>query len=240
MGPRLYLIVVNGDFDKYILSELKQSENFDFYLYQTLRHFERANQGEMSIVNLHQFKNQLYTHYSDPYVPVFSTDGNQFTYEGTGLFRNDKFVKTLTGIDDQIFQLINNNRYLKFLTIPSLSIVIGQARSTVTFDLNQNNTALSMKVTINAGIEEYTGDKNLQDQSEFSALVHDVESELEKKTADMIKDMQNIRVDPLEVGGEALFPFTKPISDKAWLNRWEKMDVEVDYQVNLRPNVNVQ
>ena len=46
IGPRLYLIVVKGDFDKYIMSELKQSENFDFYLYQTLRHFERANQGE--------------------------------------------------------------------------------------------------------------------------------------------------------------------------------------------------
>ncbi|MCY8649794.1 Ger(x)C family spore germination C-terminal domain-containing protein [Bacillus haynesii] len=240
IGPRLYLILVKGDFDKYILSELKQSENFDFYLYQTLRHFERANQGEMSIVNLHQFKNQLYTHFSDPYVPVFRTDGNQFTYEGTGLFRNDKFVKVLAGIDDQIFQLINNNRFLKFLTVPNLSIVIGQVRSTVTFDLNQNNTALSMKVSLNAGIEEYTGDKNLQDQSEFNALVHDVESELEKKTADMIKDMQNIRVDPLEVGGEALFPFTKPMSDKAWLKRWENMDVKVDYQLNLRPIENTQ
>ncbi|MCY9157399.1 Ger(x)C family spore germination C-terminal domain-containing protein [Bacillus haynesii] len=97
-----------------------------------------------------------------------------------------------------------------------------------------------MKVSLNAGIEEYTGDKNLQDQSEFNALVHDVESELEKKTADMIKDMQNIRVDPLEVGGEALFPFTKPMSDKAWLKRWENMDVKVDYQLNLRPIENTQ
>ena len=40
-----------------------------------------------------------------------------------------------------------------------------------------------MKVSLNAGIEEYTGDKNLQDQSEFNALVHDVESELEKKNS---------------------------------------------------------
>ncbi|WP_307893862.1 Ger(x)C family spore germination protein [Bacillus swezeyi] len=235
---RLYLMIVKGDFEKYMLSELKQSEKFDFYLYQTLRHFEKANQGEMSIVNLHQFKNQLYTLFSDPYVPVFQTNENHFTYEGTALFKDDKLVKILAGMNDQIFQLIHNNKYLKILELPRLSVVLGQARSKVYMDLNKKNTSLSMKVKVDAGIEEYTGDKDLQNQREFRTLIKDVEAELEKQTTELLKEIQEIKADPLEIGGEALFPFTKPMSNKDWLKHWENMDVNVDYQLNLRPVVN--
>ncbi|MEK5502634.1 Ger(x)C family spore germination protein [Bacillus sp. FSL M8-0168] len=240
IGPRLYLIIVNGDFDKYMTNALKESKKFDFYLYQTLRHYEKASQGEMSIVNLHHFKNQLYTHFSDPYAPVFQTDGYHFKYEGTALFQDDKLANVISGIDDQTFQIINNNRYLKYLPLPGHSIVLGQARSAVYFELNEKKTALTMNVSVNAGIEEYDGEKNLQDQREFDMLVQDIESELERRTACLLKKMQQVKADPLEIGGEALFPFTKPMSDEHWEKLWENMDIKVRYQVKLRPITNTQ
>ncbi|MEK5100223.1 MULTISPECIES: hypothetical protein [Bacillus] len=101
--------------------------------------YEKASQGEMSIVNLHHFKNQLYTHFSDPYAPVFQTDGYHFKYEGTALFQDDKLANVISGIDDQTFQIINNNRYLKYLPLPGHSIVLGQARSAVYFELNEKD-----------------------------------------------------------------------------------------------------
>ncbi|QHZ46191.1 MULTISPECIES: Ger(x)C family spore germination protein [Bacillus] len=237
---RLYVMVVKGDFEKYMLNELKQSEKFDFYLYQTLKHFEKASQGEMTIVNLHQFKNLLYTHFSDPYTPVFKTDEDDFIYEGTALFKDDKLQNIIGGVDDQMFQLINNNKYLKLLALPEISLVIGKARSSVFFNLNKKNTALSLKVNVDGGIEEYTGDKNLQDEREFNALIHEAEAQLEKQTAELLKKMQDMKVDPFEIGGEALFPFTKPMSDNTWKKKWSKMDIDVDYRLNLRTVTNTE
>lgn len=100
-------------------------------LYRMLRHYEKKKQGEMSIVNLHQFKNNLYSPFSDPILPVFKAKPTDFIYDGTAIFKDDYFKVIAHGIDDEIFQLIDNDHYLKYLSIPKYSVVFGHVRSHV-------------------------------------------------------------------------------------------------------------
>jgi spore germination protein len=51
--------------------------------------------------------------------------------------------------------------------------------------------------------------------------------------------MQEWKVDPLQLGKFSLTPFTKPISEKEWLNYWKKMKINVDYQLHIKPLTNV-
>ncbi|WP_141546949.1 hypothetical protein [Bacillus sp. AFS053548] len=81
----MYLVIVKGNFDDNINRQAKKQENLDYYLYRMLRHYERKKQVEITIVNLHEYKNKLFSQYSDsdPVLPVFKITKDNFTYKGT-------------------------------------------------------------------------------------------------------------------------------------------------------------
>ncbi len=43
--------------------------------------------------------------------------------------------------------------------------------------------------------------------------------------------MQELKVDPLQIGTHTLSPFSKPINEKVWLAAWGKMKIKVNYQL---------
>lgn len=239
ISQRLYLVIVKGDFEEYIKNQLKLQSNLDYFLYRMLRHYEKKKQGEMSIVNLHQFKNNLYSPFSDPILPVFKAKPTDFIYDGTAIFKDDYFKVIAHGIDDEIFQLIDNDHYLKYLSIPKYSVVLGHVRSHVHKKLDQNNSKLSIKIDVNGRIEEYRGDKNIQNQIVLERFNKKIETFLEKKTLELINNLQQLEVDPFKIGTLTLGPFTKPMSEKEWLKHWKTLVVNVDYKIKIQPLTSV-
>jgi spore germination protein len=61
ISQRLFLVVVKGDFDEYIRHQLLKQENLDYFIYRIFKHYESKNQGEMTVVNLHQFQKKLHS-----------------------------------------------------------------------------------------------------------------------------------------------------------------------------------
>jgi spore germination protein len=233
ISQRLYVVIVQGNFEDYLKNQLDKQENIDYFLYRMLKHYEQKNQGEMTIVNLHQFLKKLYSPYSDPILPVFKAGKDHFTYEGTALFRDDKMIATVRNMDDQVMQLIDNDHYLKLLSIPSLSVALGHVRSKVHIELNRNKSTISITTDLIGILEEYRGDKNLGDHKELAILNREIESYLEKQTKEMFEKMQKWKVDPLQLGTLTLKPFMKPISEKEWSSDWEAMKIDVNFRVQL-------
>ena len=153
ISMRVYLLIVRGNFDEYIKNQLTKQENQDYFLYRMLKHYEKHNQGEMSIVTIHQFMKQLYSPLKDPFLPVFYSDKNNFNYIGTAFFREDKEAMVIQDVDDEIFQLLDNDHFLKVLAIPKLSISLGRVRSDVRMKLSSDNSFLSLNVGLNGRIE---------------------------------------------------------------------------------------
>lgn len=237
ISQRLFLAIVQGDLDDYINNQLNKQEDLDFFLYRMFKHYEK--EGEMTVINLHQFKNKYYSPYTDPILPVFNVNSEEFTYKGTALFQNHHLIASIQDMNDQIFQLISNNHYLKILPIPSLSLSLGKVRSKVHIDLNRNFSRMTFKVQLNGRIEEYRGDKNILHRDSLEALNHEIETYLETQTTALLKDFQKWKVDPLEIGTLTLTPFSKPISENEWLRYWQQMHISVDYQVHIDPLTNV-
>jgi spore germination protein len=233
ISQRLYVVIVQGNFEDYLKNQLDKQENIDYFLYRMFKHYEQKNQGEMTIVNLHQFLKKLYSPYSDPILPVFKAGKDHFTYEGTALFRDDKMIATVRNMDDQVMQLIDNDHYLKLLSIPSLSVALGHVRSKVHIELKRNKSTISITTDLIGILEEYRGDKNLGDHKELAILNREIESYLEKQTKEMLEKMQKWKVDPLQLGTLTLKPFMKPISEKEWSSDWEAMKIEVNFRVQL-------
>lgn len=232
---RIYLVIVKGNLEEYMDSQLDKDENFDYTFYRMLKHYEEKNQGELTVVNLHQFKNLLYTPYSDPYLPVFKISDDGVDYEGTGLFQDDKLVEIISSSDDRIFQLINNDHYLDVLPIHEFEVVLGHVRSKIIVDIDSTYSTMTYTVNIDTMIEEYRGEKQLFDPKELENLKKDIETHLEKQTHELFKKMQELKVDPLQLGMRTKRPFSKPMEEKKWIEIFEKMDIKIKYNINIDP-----
>jgi spore germination protein len=240
ISPRLYIGIVQGNVVDYIKNQLDKQENLDYFIYRMFTHYDIKNQGELTVVNLHQFEKKLHPPFSDPILPVFKVNSDNFIYEGTAFFYHDKLIATVKKMDEQIFQLLDNDHYLKTLSIPDLSVAIGQARSKVHMKLNRDFSSISIKVDLNGRIEEYRGDKSLLNPVELAELNNQIKFFLEKQTMELLKKMQQWKVDPLQIGILSLNPFAKPISEKEWLSHWEQMKIVVDYRLHIQPLTNVK
>ncbi|QLG40319.1 MULTISPECIES: Ger(x)C family spore germination C-terminal domain-containing protein [unclassified Paenibacillus] len=240
ISMRVYLLIVRGDFDEYIKNQLTKQENQDYFLYRMLKHYEEHNQGEMSIVNIHQFMKMLYSPLKDPIVPVFHADKNNFNYVGTAFFRNDKEVMVTQDVSDEIFQLLDNDHFLKVLAIPKLSISLGRVRSNIRMKLSSDYSSLSLHVGLKGRIEEYQGEKNIQSEEPLEHLIHEIEVYLEEQTSELLKSMQRLKVDPLEVGTHSLKPFSKELTEEQWLKYWGNMKINVDFDIKIQPLINVE
>ncbi|WML44505.1 Ger(x)C family spore germination protein [Neobacillus sp. PS3-40] len=235
VSSRLYIVIVDGDFEAYLKNQLSKQPSLDYFLYRMLKHYEKYNQGDMSIVNLHEFMKQLYSPFQDPILPVFKADKNNFTYEGTALFHGDKLKTTINNMDDQIFQLLGNDRYVKLLALPKQKLVLGRVRSKVEFRLDQTTKVLHVTDQINGRLEEYQGNKNLLNQSELSSLNKEVEVYLEHETTELLKNMQKEKVDPLQIGLLTTSPFFERMTSKEWKDQWENIKLDVHFSLKIQP-----
>ncbi|MBB6732760.1 spore gernimation protein [Cohnella sp. CBP 2801] len=235
ISQRLFLAVVKGDFDRYVGSQLKEQSQLDYALYRMFKHYERKNQGELTIVNLHQFMKKVYSRYSDPVLPIFQADEADFVYEGSAFFKRDRLVANTDKSKDQMFQLLSNRHVLKLFPIPRYYTTIGQLRSKVRWKLSRDHSELSVTVALRGRIQEYRGARNLYKRSELGALKKEIQSWLEQQTRALLESMQREGVDPLQIGDLTLRPASKPIDREEWLQEWRKMRLNVRIDLNIQP-----
>lgn len=240
ISQRLYVVIIKGNFNDYINDQLEKQEDLDYFIYRLFKHYEKYNQGEMSIVNLHQFIKQYYQSLSYPIMPVFEADKDNFMYSGTAFFDHDKLKSTVTDMQEQIFQIMDNDHFLKLLPLPPLSVTLGRVRSNVNIKINPDKTAAKVNVYLNTRIEEYKGNKNVFAQKDLNTLTEKIESYMEKKTTALLKTMQQKKVDPLQIGYETVTPFSKQINNKMWIEKWKNMNIKVIYHVKLEPLSNTR
>ena len=72
-------------------------------------------------------------------------------------------------------------------------------------------STLTYTVNIDTRIEEYRGEKQLFDPKELENMKKDIETHLEKHTHELVKKMQELKVDPLQLGIQ-----TKNHSQNQW------------------------
>ncbi|KZE67749.1 spore gernimation protein [Fictibacillus phosphorivorans] len=233
ISKRLYLAVVRGNFDEYMNNQLKMQEDLDYYLYRMFKHYD--NQGKLTIINLHQFMKTLHSPAHSPLLPVFEASEENFQYLGTGIFNNDKLIETTNYMEEQIFQLIDNDHFLKYFAIRDLSIVLGHVKANVHLNMDNTYSELKLNVQLNGRLDEIAREHKLLTRDELSRFESEIELYLEKQTIKFLKKLQKNKVDPLQLRKYTLRPFSKPLNGREWSNRWERMEVKVDYDLKIQP-----
>jgi spore germination protein len=235
ISKRLFLVITRGNFNEFLSKHLGEKDSIDFYLYRMFKHYEKKKQGEITVVNLHQFMKMLYSQVSDPQLPVFRAEGEQLLYEGTALFDRDRMVAEIRGKDDQISQLLFRDRFVRYLALPDLSITLGHIRAHTRKKLASDLSSLSVEIDVKGRIDELDSLARIEDNFQYAALTQKIERYLEEKVVRLLSQMQQLRIDPLQIGRETARPFSKPITRDTWDRHWSTMKIHVKVRLQLEP-----
>jgi spore germination protein len=235
VSPRLFLVVFKGDFEAYAKKQMQKQKDLDYYLYRMFKHYEKENQGEITVTNIHEFMEKTYTPYSDPYMPIFNVDKNSFSYEGTGFFSNGKLKGQTDKEQDQFFLLLSKSKFLKNVVIEPLDVSLGEVHAIVKKQVNLKDHTVVLKIQYRGRIDEYRGSKDLNSQADFYELTDEIKNYLEEGTVSLLKTFQELGVDPLEIGRQTLTPASKSMSAEEWLTFWKSAKIKVDCSIELEP-----
>lgn len=240
ISKRLFLVITKGNFDEFLAKHLDEKDSIDFYLYRMFKHYEKKKQGEITVVNLHQFMKMLYSQVSDPQLPVFRAEGEQLLYEGTALFDWDRMVAEIRGQDDQISQLLYRDRFVRYLVLPDLSVTLGHIRAHTRKKLTSDLSSLSIEIDVKGRIDELDSLTRIEDNFQYVALTQKIERYLEENVFHLLSQMQHLRIDPLQIGGLTIKPFSRPITRDTWDRHWSTMKINVKVRLHLEPLTKVK
>ncbi|WP_452458373.1 Ger(x)C family spore germination protein [Paenibacillus allorhizosphaerae] len=238
ISMRLYLAVYRGDLLGYLQKQIKKEPLTDYFLYRKFKHYERRSRGEITVVNLHQFMKKLYSPLADPVMPVYRADQDNLTYEGTGLFTKDKLVSVLGRTEEQMFQLLYSNHRLQELTLPELSVNVSDVHAKPEWKVDLKHSSVTMNMEIRCRIEEYHGNKDLLDPVQVNELNRNIGAYMDKQTTSLLKKMQEMKVDPLNLGTFALGAFHRKMDKTDWQKEWPQIKVEVKHTTFMEPLTN--
>ncbi|MFX3634503.1 MAG: Ger(x)C family spore germination C-terminal domain-containing protein [Candidatus Pristimantibacillus sp.] len=240
ISQRLYLVITKGNFNLFLSKHLDEKESIDYYLYRMFKHYEKKKQGEITVVNLHQFMKMLYSQVSDPQLPIFRLEDEQFLYEGTAFFDRDRMVAGIRGKDDQINQLLYRDRYVRYLVFPDLSVTLGHIRAHTRKKLAPDLSSLSIEIDVKGRIDELNSLARIEDKFQYAALTQKIERYLEENVIHLLSQMQHLQIDPLQIGRLTAKPFSKPITRDTWDRHWSTMKINVKVRLHLEPLTKVK
>lgn len=232
ISKRLYLAVMEGDFTSYLKEQINHQEGIDLFIYNMFRHYEQ--QGDLTIVHLHDFLKRLFSNYSDPVLPIFKIQQEQLIYAGTALFQHDRMVKSIPREEDFLFQFLCQKQcFHTTITMQDLQLVLGNVKSRRHIRFDRHFERVTFDLQLHGRVEEYNGTKNLQFIEEATELQHQVERYIEERLQDVIQSWQALSIDPIHVGTKTLNPFRQPFKGSAWKEHWKGIPVEVQVDINF-------
>ncbi|NGP46126.1 spore gernimation protein [Bacillaceae bacterium SIJ1] len=232
ISPRLFLVLVEGDLNAYLSNKANQKD-FDYKLWRMFKHYEQDNDGSLTVQNIHQFLKRMYGSGIDPVLPTFSASADSLTYNGTALFKHDRYVDIASDEDDQIFQMLDHSSFLRAITIPELKVALGNVTTNVDISFSDDFSKASFHTVLKGWISEYRGKKDIMNEHDLNKLTEEIEGYLKKRTESFLAQLQEKRVYPFKDGPNRFRFLHASVDEKRWEESWPAMDIDVQYQVHF-------
>ncbi|WP_169088552.1 Ger(x)C family spore germination C-terminal domain-containing protein [Paenibacillus sp. PL91] len=80
----------------------------------------------------------------------------------------------------------------------------------------------------------------IEDNFQYAVLTQKIERYLEEEVIHLLSQMQQLRIDPLQIGGLTAKPFSRPINKDIWDRHWSTMKINVQVRLHLEPLTKVK
>ncbi|WP_096154902.1 MULTISPECIES: Ger(x)C family spore germination protein [Bacillus] len=204
------------------------------YFYNLVEH--NVEQRDLPITNLHVFLNDYYKDGKDPTLPLLMHEGNKILIKGVAIFDGDKMVSMIPS--EKLF-------YLKILVDEYVngiySTLLPGGEYVSIYSVNSNRTfrvtwegdtpTINIHLAVDGVLKEYGGE-DIADDERAKEIQENISDKLISESMNLIKQFQEIGVDPLGLGYEV-----KTRKRGFDIKKWEDQtypNVEVNVTSNVR------
>ncbi|WP_088011174.1 Ger(x)C family spore germination protein [Gottfriedia acidiceleris] len=235
VGSLLQLAIVDGEtFDLLSLKEYKK-ENLALYLHDMLLH--NSETGPLPYTDFSTFVYQYFEIGQDPYLPILKIDKKKIKISGIALFKGDKMVTTIPWKYVFIFKSIMESykqglHQFKFKDGVYIAIDNVKSKKKVDIKIKKNMPEFTIKLKMNARIQEYTGDKPIMFPKHIKEINKKLEKQIEKNGQELISILQKNNVDPLGLGSK-LEAHQRDFDLKKWEKQYPNAKIKVSVDLDI-------
>lgn len=220
------VIVVEGEAFDLMRKDYPEHRRTGQYISRLIE--KEANTQAIPEVTLYHFTREYFDDGIDPIAPVLRHEGDNIIIAGIGLFQDDRYITKLKPEKGIIFSILKE----KFKEgqikvdieqeeendkdIALLSSVLSERKISVHPSKGKEKFKVKIKMNVQGSLLEYIGKKDLGDEKARRELEKEIARFVEKETREIIKIMQENKVDSLGIG--------KYVRNSLSKKEWDEMD----------------
>ncbi|MED2776670.1 Ger(x)C family spore germination protein [Bacillus thuringiensis] len=225
ISSRLLLAIVDGK-AKNVLEKKYGNKDTSSFLASLLEH--NMKYGLVPKNNLHLFLSSYFSKLKDPVLPLLKLEGKHIRIEGIALFKKERYVKKIHQDNMFVFKSLRERVQLGHVKVKinkDVDVSVQSINTQRNFHMTSTpNPQITLHLKIKGIVREFQGTKITKDiiQVTEKAMKHS----LEKQGNAIIKECQELHIDPLGIGDEARSRI-RHFNVKIWKEQYPKLKIQV-------------
>ncbi|WP_157800875.1 Ger(x)C family spore germination protein [Bacillus solitudinis] len=244
VGTNVYIAIVKGNVEEILGGDYKDKPEINIYLHELLT--PRPMMAFSPITTLHYFINRKTDEVSEPSVPYLEkVDERSIKITKTAIFKSDKLVDTIDPEEAKLFEGLKKKKVLPDIAImlPGektakqeeamviLKFVENRFHSKVNGDLE--NPEIYVHLYVRGSIVDYGGQRNLDSVKERKEIEQKIGKQLEDKVIKIMKNFQDIGIDPAGIGEQFRLQNSKEWSKEKWNEAFKNAKITVHVEARI-------
>ncbi|WP_407272799.1 Ger(x)C family spore germination protein [Radiobacillus sp. PE A8.2] len=240
-GRQIKIAVVEGTASEIMKPDFPEKPRSSIYIDELLEKETKMN--SIPEATLFQFQRDINDKGRDPSAPILKLVEQEVMVDGIALFRDDQYVTKLEPYLSRYFFFLNGDFSagsinLKFEEegknepVQLMFSSLKNARDISATYNNKDDITVDIVVRVEGSPLEYNGSKDLSKPEDQKFLEQKIEQHVKKVSDDIIKMLQDNKVDSLGLG--------RYVRNKMSFQEWEQMNWYDEVYPNVKVNVDVQ
>ncbi|HEU4963381.1 MAG TPA: Ger(x)C family spore germination protein [Bacilli bacterium] len=229
--------------------------NIGRYVFDLLR--KEQKNYTVPKTTIEDFARRYYDRMADPVAPYLQLEVGHLKAAGTALFREDKYVGSLSPEETKMLMLLSGKgeggdikqtlKTSKGKSKPD-QILMTFVRATNDYEVKsqkgkkgkRDKTSITFNVKVSGQVVEYSGEEDLLDPTVKTNLEKQISEGLRSRMEDLIDQLQHkYKSDPLGIGGHIRAQHTyKEWTREIWRREYENAKIKVNFDFEItRPGV---
>ncbi|OZB91279.1 Ger(x)C family spore germination protein [Paenibacillus sp. XY044] len=239
--PKVKITLADGDAYELLKKNYKEHPRTDRYIYTLLD--KEASYQTVPEATLYEFIRDYYDDGIDPIAPIIKDAGDTIAVSGVGLFRGDRYITRIKPDDLHILALLRHNLRHADMTIHLVAegkhkelLTFTSLKSNRTVDIvhdKQGKPVVMINIKASGSVLEYIGKLKLHNDEDRNRLLQQAARHVERRAEEMIKFMQDNKVDSIGIGAYVRNSMSYPA--------WKKLDWYEEYShLTVKCNVDLK
>ncbi|KIL79489.1 Ger(x)C family spore germination protein [Bacillus badius] len=232
IGRDTKLAVVDGSTKKLLTSNYPNAQNLSRYLSDLL---EESIVRMAPNTGLHSFLSQMEGFGQDPFLPLLKREHDHIHYVGLALFKDEKYVDSLSFREGYIFKMLYENfKYgIYEIKYKDTYISIENLRSKVKYNISGSSTrpVVTIHVSLEGKVQDAYG-VPLHTQKRIRKVEVEWEKETLEKAEKLVRKLQDIGTDSLGIGEKVRSHF-RHFNKSSWESLYPDVQVRIKIKTNI-------